>query len=88
VVLRAEPIEDDLDLLQGHQSFGDQAVELGEEGVDFLLPIDDLDHHREVLGRVEEARGVDEAMGSEALEAAEDGRPGEPFSRARCTMTS
>src|SRR5262249_56847010 len=42
------------------------------EGVERLLAVDDLDQDREILGEAEDARGVDPAVGPEALEAAED----------------
>jgi len=39
----------DLDFLDCHESAADHPVEHGEEGVDLVLGIDDLDNDRQIL---------------------------------------
>jgi hypothetical protein len=51
------------------QAFGDEIVELGQKGVDALGFVDDHDDDGEVLGKAEDAGGVDVAGGAVALQA-------------------
>jgi hypothetical protein len=60
------------------QAFGDEIVELGQKGVDALGFVDDHDDDGEVLGKAEDAGGVDVAGGAVALQASDHRGTGQP----------
>src|SRR5262249_12333527 len=64
-------------LLHRDQPLLDHLVEGGQEGLDLLLRVHDLDDDGQVLAEAEDARGVDSASGPESLEATEDRGPRE-----------
>src|SRR5690348_2598142 len=69
-------------LLQGNEAAADHAVEDGEEGVDLLLAVDDLDDDRQVFREAQDLGGVQPAGMAETERAAQNGGPGEmPFAR-------
>jgi hypothetical protein len=65
----AVPIRNDADLFDGDQSFANHTVEFGEEGLDAIRGVHDLDHQGEVLREADDFGGVDAAVSAEPEEA-------------------
>ena len=67
-----------MDRLDGEHALGDHRVERREDGVDAFGAVGDLDDDRQVLGEAQDAVGVQAAVGSEALDPAQDRGAGQP----------
>src|SRR6185437_4833515 len=61
-----------LHLLDGDEAAAHHAVEQRQEGVDSLLPVDDLDHHRQILAEPEHLGGMQPARMAEAHRPAQN----------------
>ena len=75
-------IDKHLYLFERYQPFTDDLVQLGDEGVDALRLIDDLDDHGQVFREAQDARTMDAAVGAKAKIAAQHGSAGQ-FALAR-----
>ena len=80
----ATAVGEDLDLLERDQPIADHLVELGQDGADAVLLVDDLDQDRQVLRETQQPGRVEVRVGAEALDAADDGRAGQlPLAQER-----
>ena len=66
----------DPDALHRQHPLRHHLVEDRHDLLDALRRVDDLDHHRHVLGEAEDPRGVEVRVGAEALDAAQHGCTG------------
>src|SRR6188472_222310 len=68
VLVAAADVLDHLDVVEDHQSLGDQLVQLRQERRKVLGRVDDHDRQRQVLGQAEDPGGVDAAGRTEPLD--------------------
>ncbi len=66
------PVGEDFDLLQRDETVGDHGVELGQDGSQSVLLVDDLDQDGQVLREAQDARRVQVGLGAVALDPAQD----------------
>lgn len=64
----------DLNLFYGHEAARHHAVQYRKEGVDFFLRIDDLDHHRQILGKAQDLGRMNVARMTKADMASQHSR--------------
>ena len=62
----------------GHQGAAQHALDQGQEGLDLVARVDDLDDDRQVLRQAQDLGGVQVAGMSEAGDAAQHGSAGQP----------
>src|SRR5579871_4375690 len=72
-----QAVAQDLHLLQRDQTARHHGVESGQELVDLVLAVDDLDHQRQVFGQPQDLRRVQPARFAEAHRPAQHGGAGE-----------
>ena len=70
----ARGVLDDSYLFHRHEAFGHHLLEDGEQALHVLLALDDLDEHGQIVRELEKVRRVQDALGSEAGDAAEHRR--------------
>lgn len=76
------PVEADVDSLHRREAFPDGPVDVGEEGLDLLFRVDDLDHDGEITGKAQNLGRVESAVSTKPFKATEDCRAGQSmFSR-------
>ena len=75
--LRFSAVMNGLDLLHRDQASGDHLVELGQEFVDLLFTVDDLDHQRQIVGEAQDFCGMHPTGPAEAHGTSQDGGSGE-----------
>src|SRR4051794_11491508 len=70
-------VRDDFDALEGDETVGHHGVDLGQDGSDPVLLVDDLDEHGQVGRERQDPRGVEVVAGAETLDPADHRRPGQ-----------
>src|SRR5207247_7458062 len=72
-------IENHLGPLEGDQPAADHVVQVGEDPLDRLLGLDDLDNEGQVEGEAQHLRGVHDARGAEPGHPTDHRRASEPL---------